>query len=557
MEQFEGREDVGKLLDILAIAKWKKFLNIYRHELDTVNRLKRPVSEKEPLVVSFVGKFKTGKSSLINAILGMDLLPTRATTATAVVTRIFKGKEFKVWISENGDRHPVTLAYAQNVILNYQIGDLRHPAEVIFEIPVPWLQEDIELRDTPGMDDSSQDGMLEAVALNALNDTDLCVCVYDAGAMISGAEKERTWKIHKRMGGNVVYAVNCTNRLNSIEHLNEVENLCQNFFGSMDSSMTSVTGMGKYYMMCSAPGMIELDGFDDWLKNLFSAKSIMERQKIRDATVSAQIRDKRIEISESAKFEIESLQNLRGKLCNIQEEAKKTKIKEAKVRGEEQAAKIRGIVDEAEKILINTENLRGEIVPLRSDKGLSGTSSREIEQFFDDEDLSDKYYSSKTKIAVRQYFEKNFADIRKRWNAYFMDGDETFVGNVTEAANFPGPHVAYVPATSGEKWGWAGAGAGIGALLGGPIGAAIGGAIGRAIGGSDTTTDDSVDNTMSFVQSNIIPQIKVAFESLVNKAAERARKIIVSDAENEAVGYEGYIEEADQLLAGLKKFVIK
>lgn len=535
----EVREDVRGLLHMLAWQKRKNLVDIYEHELDTINSLKRPISKNAPLVVSFVGKFKTGKSSLINAILGMDLLPTRATTATAVITRIFKGKELKAWICENGQRHLVTLEHAQNVILNYQVKDLQHLAEVIFEVPVPWLLEDVELRDTPGMDDSSQEGMLEKAALYALNDTDLCVCVYDAGAMISGAEKERTWKIHKRMGGNVVYAVNCTNRLNSIERVNEVDKLCRSFFGSMDSSLASVSGLGKYYMMCSAPQMIELDGFDDWLKNLFSTKSITDRQKIRDTTASAQVMDKRIEISESAKSEMESLKDLRRKLCDVQEDEKKIKIKMAKEKGEKWSAKIRGIADEAEKMLINIDNLRSEIVPLRSDEG-----------------WRDKY-SSKTENAVRRHFEKNFAEIRKRWNAYFMAGDESFIGNVTEAANFPGPHHTSVPATSGEKLGWTGFGAGIGALLGGPIGAALGGAIGRAIGGSDTTTDDSVDNTISFVQTNIIPQLKAAFEALVNKAAERARKTIVASAENETGGYEKYIAEVDRLMAGLTKFVIR
>lgn len=537
MEQFERREDASKLLNMLAMVKEKNLINIYEHELDVINSLKRPVSKNAPLVVSFVGKFKTGKSSLINAIIGTDLLPTRATTATAVVTRIFKGKEFKAWVSENGDKHLVTPEYAKDVILNYQVKDISHPAEVIFEIPVPWLREDVELRDTPGMDDSSQEGMLETVALNALNDTDLCVCVYDAGAMISGAEKERTWKIHKRMGGNVVYAVNCTNRLNSIERVNEVDKLCRSFFGSMDSLPVSVSGLGKYYMMCSAPKMIELDGFDDWLKNLFSAKSIMDRQKIRDTTALAQIMDKRIEISESAKSEMESLQNLRRKLCNVQEDAKKTKIKEAKERGEKQSAKIRGIAAEAEKILINIDNLRSKIAPLASGKDWIGK------------------YSPKTKNTVRQYFEKNFANVRKRWNLYFMAGDESFVRNVTETANFPEPHVTFVPATSAEKWGWVGTGIGM-LLVGGPIVVAID-AIGRAIGGSNTPTDASVDNTMLFVRTNIIPQLKVAFEALVNKAAERARKKIVSDAESESVGYEGYITEVDHLLADLKKFVIR
>lgn len=538
MAEYGNREDVKKILNNLTIIKEKKLIENYQRDWDSLNKLQVSVSAKAPLVISFVGKFKTGKSSLINALLGMDLLPTRATTATAVVTRIFKGDKFGAWVSENGKWSEITPEHARNIILDYQVKDADHPAEIIFEVPVPWLREDIELRDTPGMDDSSQDGMLEAVALNALNDTDLCVCVYDAGAMISGAEKERTWKIHKQLGGSVVYAVNCTNRLNSIESVNEVDKLCQNFFGSMESSLKSVLGLGKYYMMCSAPEMIELDGFDTWLKKLASDESIMARQSIRDAAVSAQIMDKRMKISKSAETEIENLQKLRRQLCSIQEEKKKSEVKDAKEDGKKQSAKIRGIAADAEIILVNTDDLRSKLTPLASGENWKNE------------------YSSRTEESVRHHFEKNFADIRKKWD-YFVLGDESFVRNVTEAANFPGSHVKSVSATTGEKWGWAGAGAGIGAVLGGPIGAVIGGAIGRAIGGSETITDDSVDNTMSFVQSNIVPQLKAGFEDMLNKVAERTRSRIVGNAEKAPAGYERDITEIDCLLGDLQRFIIK
>lgn len=538
MAGYGNGEDVRKVLSALTMIKEKKLVETYQRDLDALNTLRIPVSANAPFVISFMGKFKTGKSSLINALLGMDILPTRATTATAVVTRIFKGKQFRAWVSENGSRHRVTPEYARDVILNYQVKDADHSAEIIFEVPVPFLPEDIELRDTPGMDDSSQDGMLETVALNALNDTDLCVCVYDAGTMISGAEKARTWKIHKQMGGNVVYAVNCTNRLNSIERVKEVDRLCQSFFGSMDSPLISVPGLGKYYMMCSAPEMTELDGFDGWMKNLISAGSVMDRQMIRDTTVSAQIMDKRLMISESAKTQIGDIQKFRRQLEGIQKDERKLKVKKAKEDGEKQSAKIRGIAADAEKILVNMDDLRSKLAPLASGENWKNG------------------YSSRTKESVQQHFEKNFADIRKKWDSYFVPGDESFIRNVTEAANFPGSHIKSVSATAGEKWGWAGAGAGIGALFGGPVGAAIGGAIGRAIGGVDTTTDDSVDNTMSFVQSNIVPQLKVGFESMLNKVAERTHKRIVRNAEETVDGYEGYITEIDCLLGDLQRFVI-
>ena len=48
--------------------------------------------ERNELVISVVGQFKRGKSSLINVMLGQPLLPVAITPLTAVVTEIRSGK---------------------------------------------------------------------------------------------------------------------------------------------------------------------------------------------------------------------------------------------------------------------------------------------------------------------------------------------------------------------------------------------------------------------------------------------------------------------------------
>ena len=93
-----------------------------------------------------------------------------------------------------------------------------------------WLKGNIELRDTPGMDDSTQNGLLEKISLNALVDTDLCVLVYDACQFFSAKEREITMKAQEQLGGNIVFAVNRTNLLHSVEDLNQVEKTAKTVF---------------------------------------------------------------------------------------------------------------------------------------------------------------------------------------------------------------------------------------------------------------------------------------------------------------------------------------
>jgi len=50
--------------------------------------------DEHVLRVTVLGEFSTGKSTLINALLGEHLLPTRVTPTTAVITKLVHGPEY-------------------------------------------------------------------------------------------------------------------------------------------------------------------------------------------------------------------------------------------------------------------------------------------------------------------------------------------------------------------------------------------------------------------------------------------------------------------------------
>lgn len=474
-----------------------------RRIMDITSFYNKRVSGDCPFVVSFVGRFKTGKSSLINALIGADILPTKATTATSVVTRIFYGDTPKCRRrDQNGDKE-ISIDEGREIILGYQVKDTEHPVEIIFELPVLWIKSNIEIRDTPGMDDSSQDGRLETIALNALRDTDMCVCVYDASTMISQKERERTQKIHKMMSGNVVYAVNCTNRLNSLENVRQVEALSENFFGSMSYD---IPDMGKFYMMCSAPGMLALDGFDKWLGDFLCPQNADLLNRMRSNAGKGQTSVCKTDFAETAGEYYEQLREQLDMLNKAESEILEANRANMKIKAENRAVGFKNAVSSfANDFVIIADELKDKI--------------RECKDKETD-------YEANTKNETMEYFVRRYKELAAQGGCYFDVNDVRFIRQAFQSISFPGKHTIKVKATSEEKNGWTAAGAIIGTFFGLGIGSAIGAAIGRSIGAADTTADNSVDNTMSYIESSVVPLMKKA----INGKIENIAKAIKNDA---------------------------
>lgn len=497
------------------IQESHKSLAMAQTKCKAITEMDKPVEETAPFVVSFVGRFKTGKSSLINTLLGTDILPTRATTATTIVTRIVYGSEIHAYFREHGKLKTITVSEARHIILNYAVSEPDYAPEVIFELPVEWLKGNIELRDTPGMDDSAQNGALEKVALNAIIDTDLCVFVYDASQFISGRELKLTEEIHRKLGGNIVFAINRTNSLNSVEGLNQVENMAKHVLCNFGNSMI---GKCRYYLMCSAPNMASLDGFDIWLSELLSSKSRTRQSKLRKQAVAATAQV----VFDDVSGDLDVIQKNTAQYLDLLRVEHEKRI-DQKRRGIRESGRNMKAAIHLDQVTANNAfaSVNGLTEYLKAERGKSTDS---YEQF--------------SKKAVRNFYVQRFNSEVVRRHNYITANDSQFILEAIEGLIFPGISLVQLKA-SGSSRAAAGIFAGLIGMLGGPIVAAAAASIAAAAVSGDQE-DHSEDNTVRYVQENVLPALRLGINSVFGKAIQAADKSVsdlcgqaCSDLENE------------------------
>ena len=113
-----------------------------------------------------MGDMKRGKSTLLNALLGENLLPSDVNPCTALLTCLRYGPEKRVTLHFKDERSPQTIAL-ETFRQSYTIDPTESKrleasgadafpniAQVVVEYPLPLLQPGIELIDTPGLNDT-------------------------------------------------------------------------------------------------------------------------------------------------------------------------------------------------------------------------------------------------------------------------------------------------------------------------------------------------------------------------------------------------------------------
>jgi hypothetical protein len=169
--------------------------------------------------IVFFGAFKTGKSTLINAVIGTQLLPARANRATGVpvTLRYAAAPTAHVTLQANGEQREQAVAFddfARYVLLDTSGPVAQAPAgvnAVSLCLPLPLLQGGYELVDTPGLFDATQ---LDECSLRLIEEADLGVMVLAADRLLSEREKAAAQAAAELLGGNLIFAVN---RMDTVE----------------------------------------------------------------------------------------------------------------------------------------------------------------------------------------------------------------------------------------------------------------------------------------------------------------------------------------------------
>jgi GTP-binding protein EngB required for normal cell division len=147
--------------------------------------------EDESLEIAVFGRVSAGKSSLLNAILGDEILPVGVTPITAVPTRIRFGATPLLTVSF-AERPTQTFDINRLMDVASEKGNPRNEKRVtriVVELPSSRLREGVTLVDTPGLGSLATTGAAETLAY--LPKCDLGVVLIDAGSTLT-AEDLRT-----------------------------------------------------------------------------------------------------------------------------------------------------------------------------------------------------------------------------------------------------------------------------------------------------------------------------------------------------------------------------
>ena len=141
--------------------------------------------ESSAFEIAVFGRVSSGKSSLLNQIVGRDLLPVGVTPITAVPTRLAYGSEPRAtaWFADQKPEPFGIERLAEFVTEQHNPGNLRHVTRIVVELPAQRLREGVVYVDTPGLGSLATSGAAETKAY--LPRCDLGVVLIDAGSTLT------------------------------------------------------------------------------------------------------------------------------------------------------------------------------------------------------------------------------------------------------------------------------------------------------------------------------------------------------------------------------------
>jgi GTP-binding protein EngB required for normal cell division len=175
----QGGADVSLLASIADIIARHGLIE-FRERVESIEaRL-----EDQHFEIAFFGRVSSGKSSLLNALMGADILPVGIHPITAVPTRLQSGSKARAIITfADGRPQQIPLEeIAQFVTEEHNPGNSKNVIKAVAEFPSARLREGVVLVDTPGLGSLARHGARETLAY--LPSADLAAVLIDAGSTL-------------------------------------------------------------------------------------------------------------------------------------------------------------------------------------------------------------------------------------------------------------------------------------------------------------------------------------------------------------------------------------
>ncbi|MGH2873158.1 MAG: dynamin family protein [Solirubrobacteraceae bacterium] len=243
-----------------------------------------------------LGEFKRGKSTLINALLERDVLPTGVVPLTSVVTAVGAGHRERLVVRfiDGREEERAIGELADYVTEHRNPGNERGAELARLELDHELLWAGLELVDTPGI--GSIHSHNSEMARDFLPRVDAALCVLDAGQPLSAAERELFAEVGQRVPRLLIV-------INKIDHLEQEDREAAVQFVRAAAAGLLGDADGDVFAV-SARGQEGLEPLVDRLRQLAAG----ERHALLLRSVGGLVRGAAAETAQAARFESRAIE---------------------------------------------------------------------------------------------------------------------------------------------------------------------------------------------------------------------------------------------------------
>ena len=213
--------------------------------------------------ISLCGRFNAGKSALINAILQSNVVISRPISSTGVITRVYYSPSESYTLIKNNNGRGELESFSVEHLTDVTVKDNFNNSENVLNItrvdigiPNVFLRGDIEIYDTPGLEDS--DNRMSDVALTHLNHSDFIIFVIDA--MQLKDQNALLMRYYERLGKNVIFVANKMDAIEE-EDRQEIKDLSRVYFSNYFNPLTYNSDIFFVSAKVKDKNMIELSSY--------------------------------------------------------------------------------------------------------------------------------------------------------------------------------------------------------------------------------------------------------------------------------------------------------
>src|SRR5690554_6053358 len=208
----------GYLEDLAEMAQKSGLRSIHQEVVE--DRL--PALERGQVSLVVLGEFNHGKSTVVNALLGQEVLPMGITPTTAVITHLVHAEKPRAAIKERRGGELREVAYEElGDLIRHTEESAEEPEYVEIGYPNDFLGEGLILVDTPGVNDISRQKV--EITYGYLPRADVILYVLDATQVLKKSEvtfiKDRLLKANR---DRIIFVLGKTDALSAAD-LHEVE----------------------------------------------------------------------------------------------------------------------------------------------------------------------------------------------------------------------------------------------------------------------------------------------------------------------------------------------